>query len=103
MLFAVSEKISDMHIAQSAITKLTLISDPRLFETFASMNSINGCPEDFATIDSSSKENDVHIPPLHKLLPRLLAQISVLSIAARCLRRIQGMLSTATSYRQLGI
>ena len=36
------------------------------------MNSINGCPEDFATIDSSAKENDVHIPRLHQALAKAL-------------------------------
>ena len=57
MPFAVSEEIRYTHIAQSAITHLTLASDPHLLETFASMNSINGCPEHFATIDSSSNDD----------------------------------------------
>ena len=70
MLFAVSEEIRYMHIAQSAITDLTLVSDPHLLENFAPMSSINGCPEDFATIDSSAKENDVHISRLHQALAK---------------------------------
>ena len=72
MPFEVSEEIRYTHVARSAITDLTLISDPHLLETFAPMNSINGCPEDFATIDSSAKENDVHIPRLHQALAKAL-------------------------------
>ena len=73
MPFAVSEEISYMHIAQSAIIDWTLISDPHLLETFTSMNSINGCLEDFATMDSSAKENDVHILRLQQALAKALA------------------------------
>lgn len=70
--FAVSEAIRYRHIAQSAITDMTLVSDPHILEPFASMNSINDCPEDFATIDSLAKENDVHIPQLHQALAKAL-------------------------------
>lgn len=80
--FAVSEEIRHKHIAQSAISDMTLVSDPHILEPFASTNSINDCPKDFATIDSLAKENDVHIPQLHQALAKALG--ATVGVVNRC-------------------
>jgi len=82
MPFAVSQEIRYTHIAQNAIPDLTLVSDPHLLEPFDLKNSINGCPEDFATIDSSAKDNNVHIPRLHQALAKALG--ATVSDVNRC-------------------
>ena len=82
MPFAASEEIMYRHIAQGAISDMTLVSDPHILEPFASMNIINDCPEDFATIDSLAKENDVHIPQLHQALANALG--APVGVVNRC-------------------